>query len=142
MGSSAAGFELYPQLAADGVLICDLPLCRVLLMDDANWPWLILVPRRPGLRELTDLARDDRIVLGDEISRTSRILQDRFAPDKLNTAALGNQVEQLHVHVIARHHRDPAWPAPVWGRLPRKPYARHTRQSLVHDLAAAFVAME
>ena len=139
MDSSAAGFALHPQLAADAALICDLPLCRVLLMDDANWPWLILVPRQPGLRELADLARADRIALGDEVLHASSVLQARFAPDKLNTAALGNQVEQLHIHVIARHHQDPAWPAPVWGRLPRKPYPVQTRQGLVQDLADAFV---
>lgn len=140
MDSSAAGFALHPQLATDTALICDLPLCRILLMDDANWPWLILVPRRPGLRELADLARADRIALGDEVLRASHVLQARFAPDKLNTAALGNQVEQLHIHVIARHQHDPAWPAPVWGRLPRKPYPSQARRGLVRSLADTFAA--
>lgn len=131
-------FLLHPQLLADTAMVCDLGLSRVLLMDDAHWPWLILVPRRRQLRELIDLDREERIVLGDEIELASRILRARFNPDKLNVAALGNQVEQLHVHVIARHRNDPAWPAPVWGRLPRRSYEPSARQSLLDGLSLAF----
>lgn len=138
---SAADFELHPHLAADTVLICDLPLSRLLLMDDANWPWLILVPRRPGLRELVELARDERIALGDEIVLASRVLQTRYQPDKLNVAALGNQVEQLHVHVIARSRSDSAWPGPVWGSLPALAYAPDSRIRLAQELAAAVAAL-
>ncbi|HET9048180.1 MAG TPA: HIT family protein [Chiayiivirga sp.] len=131
-------FVLHPQLLADTAMVCNLRLSRVLLMDDANWPWLILVPIRQALRELIDLDREERIVLGDEIDLASRILRARFNPDKLNVAALGNQVEQLHVHVIARHRSDPAWPAPVWGRLPRRHYEPAARQGLLDALAVAF----
>lgn len=133
---SVAGFALDPRLVADTVPVGDLELSRVLLMDDANWPWLILVPRRAGLRELCELSRPDRIRLGDEIDRVMRLLQDLVAPDKLNVAALGNQVAQLHVHVIARHRDDPAWPAPVWGSRPPLPYAEVARRQLLDQLAA------
>ncbi len=138
---SETGFQLHPNLLADTVLVCDLPLCRVLLMDDANWPWLILVPRRAGLRELLDLSREDRIALIDEIDLASRLLQARYEPDKLNIAALGNQVEQLHVHVIARSRNDPAWPSPVWGRFPPLPYATDSRARLAQELAMQLDAM-
>lgn len=138
---SENGFQLHPDLAADTALVCDLPLCQVLLMDDANWPWLILVPRHNGLRELMDLAREDRIALSDEIDLVSRLLQTRYEPDKLNVAALGNQVEQLHVHVIARSRNDPAWPSPVWGRFPPLPYTTDSRLTLAQELATALAVL-
>lgn len=86
-------------------------------MDDANYPWLILVPRVLAARELIDLDADQRRQLSDETDRAGRLLRDAFRPHKLNVAALGNVVAQLHVHVIARFEDDPAWPAPVWGRV-------------------------
>jgi diadenosine tetraphosphate (Ap4A) HIT family hydrolase len=115
-------FRLHPQLGADTFPLGDLPLCRCLLMDNAHFPWLILVPRSPNLRELTDLGASDRHRLMDEIALASSALQAEFTPDKLNVAALGNQVPQLHLHVIARFASDACWPAPVWGG-PRIPYA-------------------
>ena len=115
-------FELHPQLAKDCLSLGRLPLCRVLLMNDANYPWFILVPEREGLRELHELAEADRRVLWEESALLARALVHAFAPDKLNVAALGNQVPQLHVHHIARYQHDAAWPAPVWGKLPAKPY--------------------
>lgn len=115
-------FELHPQLAKDCLGLGRLPLCRVLLMNDANYPWFILVPEREGLRELHELAEADRRALWEESTLLSRALAKAFAPDKLNVAALGNVVPQLHVHHIVRYAHDPAWPAPVWGRLPAKPY--------------------
>lgn len=121
--ADAGGFALDPRLAADTRLVGDLPLSRVLLMDDARFPWLVLVPRRAGLVELHDLPRAERIVLLDEIDRTATALTRIFRPDKLNVAALGNVVAQLHVHVIARFHADAAWPRPVWGVGERVPYA-------------------
>lgn len=112
---SGVDFALDPRLVTDTVAVADLPLCRVLLMNDARWPWLILVPRRTGVRELIDLSPAEQQVLTGEIALASHAMKALYAPDKLNVAALGNMVEQLHVHVIARYHGDPAWPAPVWG---------------------------
>ncbi len=115
-------FELDPRLAADTVELARWPLCRVLLMNDANYPWLILVPAKPDLRDIDQLGESDRHVLIDEIARASGILRRIVNPHKLNVAALGNQVAQLHVHVIARFTTDPAWPRPVWGVVPAKRY--------------------
>ena len=117
-----APYELHPQLAADTHPLASLELCDLRLMDDANYPWLVLVPRVAGARELVELADQQRHLLTDEIDLASRLLRDRFRPFKLNVAALGNLVPQLHVHVIARFEDDPAWPAPVWGRVAARPY--------------------
>ena len=109
--------------------------CR--LMDDARFAWLILVPRRAGMRELIDLAAAEQHMLLDEIARCAAALRDIVAPDKLNIAALGNVVAQLHVHVIARRHGDAAWPRPVWGAGTREGYARAVREDLIARLRAA-----
>ena len=116
-------FVLDPRLAGDTHRVGDLELSRVLLMDDARFAWLILVPRRTRLRELTDLDEPAQRLLLAEINRCARVLQALFAPDKLNIAALGNVVAQLHVHVIARRADDAAWPRPVWGFGERVPHA-------------------
>ncbi len=134
---SEAGFLLDPRLACDTAPVVDLLLCRVLRMDDARWPWLILVPRRAGMRELVDLSRADRLALVDEIDHASRALQTLFSPDKLNVAALGNVVEQLHVHVVARFRDDPAWPAPVWGFQPGERRAVGQRETRIAELRQA-----
>jgi diadenosine tetraphosphate (Ap4A) HIT family hydrolase len=99
-----------------------LALCRLLLMDDSQFPWFILVPERPEISELHHLDGADRTRLWEESALLSRALVKGFAPHKLNIAALGNQVPQLHVHHIARYRHDAAWPQPVWGKLPPKPY--------------------
>ncbi|MBS0215874.1 MAG: HIT family protein [Proteobacteria bacterium] len=117
-----SGFQLHPQLAADTQRVASLPLCEVLLMNDANYPWLILVPRIADARELLDLDDGDRVRLWREIDLASQALRDLFTPDKLNIATLGNMVSQLHVHVIARFKSDTAWPRPVWGAQPPMPY--------------------
>ena len=116
-------YELHPQLAADTHPVASFALSELRLMDDSNYPWLVLVPRAVDARELVDLDAGQRHQLGDEIDRTSRLLRDAFTPFKLNVAALGNLVPQLHVHVIARFESDPAWPAPVWGRVAARPYS-------------------
>ena len=121
-----ASFELDARLAADTHPLCRFALCELRLMDDANYPWLILVPRVIGARDLIDLDAQQRHQLSDEIDRSARLLRDAFRPHKLNVAALGNVVSQLHVHVIARFEEDPAWPAPVWGRIEASPYAPET----------------
>ena len=110
----APEFQLHPQLAADTVEIARWPLSLVLLMDEARFPWTILVPRRPALRELHDLLAGERGTLMEEIARAGRLMQSTFKADKINTAALGNQVPQLHIHIIARHTGDAAWPNPIW----------------------------
>ncbi|HEY9400690.1 MAG TPA: HIT family protein [Luteimonas sp.] len=116
-------YELHPQLAADTHPVAAFELSELRLMDDANYPWLILVPRVAGAHELLDLDATQRHALTDEIDRATRALRDAFHPHKLNVAALGNLVPQLHVHVIARFQHDPAWPAPVWGRVAARPYS-------------------
>lgn len=115
-------FALHPRLAADCRVVGDLALCRLLLMNDSRFPWCILVPRRPGLRELHHVAAADRSLLFDELDAVSRALAATTGPDKLNVGALGNLVEQLHVHVVARTRGDAAWPGPVWGSGPPQPY--------------------
>ncbi|HWK96367.1 MAG TPA: HIT domain-containing protein [Pseudolabrys sp.] len=130
-------FSLHPQLAADTVPVGDLPLCRVLLSKDANYPWLILVPRRREIVELIDLATADRAALSAEIDAASRALRAITECEKLNVAALGNVVPQLHVHVIARRHSDAAWPKPVWGAAPATAYDPAVRDGFVTALRRA-----
>jgi diadenosine tetraphosphate (Ap4A) HIT family hydrolase len=113
----APAFTLHPQLERDTVNIGDLPLCRVLVIQDANYPWLLLVPRRPDVVEIIDLDEVEQAQLMTETSRVARALKDITRCAKLNIAALGNVVPQLHVHVIARRESDAAWPRPVWGAV-------------------------
>lgn len=115
-------FDLHPTLKADTVELTRWDVCRVLLMKDANYPWLILVPERQGLSGLQQLADTDRPVVMEEINHASRAMQELYDPVRINVAALGNVVEQLHIHVIARFDDDPAWPGPVWGVKPRLDY--------------------
>lgn len=110
-----SAFALHPRLVADTRPLGRLPLSLLLLMNEASCPWVILVPERPALRELYELAEADRVQLMAEIALVSRAMADAFRPDKLNVASLGNVVEQLHVHVVARYRGDPAWPGPLWG---------------------------
>jgi len=121
-GGAADVAELHPQLQADTVEIGRFPLCRLLLMKDANYPWCILVPDRAEITEICQLAAGDQMQLMRESVALSEALMQVFRPDKLNIAALGNVVPQLHVHHIARFRTDPAWPAPVWGRVPAAKY--------------------
>jgi diadenosine tetraphosphate (Ap4A) HIT family hydrolase len=118
-------FQLDSRLAADTIPLGRLALSRVLLMDDARYPWLILVPERPELAEIIELPEPDRIVLMREIAAVSEVLKALYAPDKLNVGALGNKVRQLHVHVLARFASDAAWPGPVWGVGEALPYPPH-----------------
>jgi diadenosine tetraphosphate (Ap4A) HIT family hydrolase len=111
---SEIGWSLHPQLQADTTPVCDLALSQVLAMNDANFPWLILVPRRAGVSEIFDLGPEQAILL-DEVSLASRALKEVTRCDKLNVAAIGNVVPQLHVHIVARRRDDALWPKPVWG---------------------------
>jgi len=124
-------FELDSRLDADTVFVCDWPLSRVLLMNDARYPWLVLVPRRPRLVEIADLAAADRALLMEEIVRAGESLRSLPGVAKLNVGALGNVVRQLHVHVVARRSGDPAGAAPVWGHSPAVPYEPDTRNAVI-----------
>ncbi len=115
---SAASWSLHPQLQKDTVDIGDLPLSRVLIIKDAHYPWLLLVPRREDVTEIIDLDEVAQAQLMAEIARVGRALKEVTKCDKLNVAALGNVVPQLHVHIIARRTSDAAWPRPVWGVMP------------------------
>jgi diadenosine tetraphosphate (Ap4A) HIT family hydrolase len=130
-------FELDPRLAADTVELARWSLCRVLLMNDSNYPWLILVPQRPDLRDFDEVAGADRGVLDGEITRACTALRTMFKPHKLNVASLGNAVPQLHIHIIARQTGDAAWPKPVWGVVPAKPYAPGALARFTERFAAA-----
>jgi diadenosine tetraphosphate (Ap4A) HIT family hydrolase len=129
----AEPWSLHPQLARDTVAIGDLALSRVLVVNDANWPWLLLVPRREGVCEIIDLDEVERAQLMTEITRAGRALKEVTACDKLNVAALGNVVPQLHVHVIARRSGDAGWPKPIWGAAPPVP---HEQRELDRFIAA------
>jgi len=120
----AEDFALDPTLVKDTHPVLDWPLCRVLLMDDANYPWLVLVPRRAGLRDLDELTESDRGQAALEIATASRLLKTAAGAHKMNVASLGNVVAQLHIHVIGRFEGDPAWPKPVWGQVPARRYDR------------------
>ncbi|MEJ2133348.1 MAG: HIT domain-containing protein, partial [Gammaproteobacteria bacterium] len=115
-------FELHPRLAADTIPLGRFGLSALLLMNDSRYPWCILVPRRAGVREIHELREDDQVALLREIVHLSEHMQASFRAHKMNVAALGNQVPQLHVHVIARQTSDPAWPGPVWGVGEAIPY--------------------
>lgn len=124
-------FKLHPRLAQDCLTVGDFPLCRLLLMNDANYPWFILVPKRESIREIFELSGGDQIQLLHESSLLSKAIADYFRADKINLAALGNVVPQLHIHHIARFATDPAWPAPVWGYTSAKPYSDENSSRLV-----------
>lgn len=116
-------FALDSRLQQDTVLIGDFPLCRLLLMNDANYPWFILVPKREEVSEVFQLDTADQALLWNETSELAATLKDTFAADKMNVATLGNMVAQLHMHVIVRRRADAAWPAPVWGKHSAIPYS-------------------
>jgi diadenosine tetraphosphate (Ap4A) HIT family hydrolase len=111
---SESAWLLHPQLEADTSPVGDLPLSRLLAIDDATYPWLVLVPRRAGIVEIADLGAEAPVLMG-EIVRMSELLKTVTGCDKINVGAIGNVVPQLHVHVVARRKDDPLWPKPVWG---------------------------
>ena len=115
-------FALDTRLQEDTWLIGDFPLCRLLLSNDSNYPWFILVPRREGITELFQLDDADQQRMWAETTALARVLKALFGADKMNVATLGNVVSQLHMHVIVRYQADVAWPGPVWGKCPARPY--------------------
>jgi len=138
--AAASAFSLDPRLQADAIPIGELALSTVLLLDDSRFPWFVLVPRRPGLIELTDLPDEDAVTLMSELRVAARVMLDLAKPDKINIGTLGNLVSQLHLHVVGRFRSDPAWPAPVWGFGTRKAYPDHAAATLVERAAALFAA--
>jgi len=135
-----SAFPLDPRLAGDTLPVGDLALSSVLLLNDSRFPWFVLVPRRIGLSELTDLTDADAMALMDEIRVATRVMLAMAKPDKVNVAAIGNIVSQLHVHVVGRFHSDPAWPGPVWGHGTRTPYPPHAASALIERAATLFAA--
>lgn len=133
-------FQIHTQLSIDTAPVVNWPLCHVLLIKDANYPWLVLVPARADLRDFDDLAPGDLQQASSEIVRASQALKTVFKPDKINVGALGNMVQQLHIHVIARFADDPAWPQPVWGVVPALSYtadALESRLTVLRDVLGA-----
>jgi diadenosine tetraphosphate (Ap4A) HIT family hydrolase len=116
--------DIHPKLLEDCLIIGRFPLCHLLLMGDANYPWFILVPDRDGLSEIYQLSDADQKQLLKESSLLAECLMNVFEGDKMNIAALGNIVPQCHIHHVVRFHGDPAWPAPIWGALPSKAYTQ------------------
>ena len=129
-------FTLDAQLQADTIDIGHLELCQVLLAKDANYPWLILVPKCKNITEIYQLSDQEQLQLMQEVSYVAKQMETHFLAEKMNVAALGNVVSQLHLHVIARFSSDPAWPAPVWGKHQARPYEKDDLEATVNSLKA------
>ncbi|MBT2773770.1 HIT domain-containing protein [Halomonas sp. ISL-60] len=129
-------FELDERLAADTLPIADLPLSRLLLMNDARYPWVILVPRHASISEVFELSAHDQQQLWREATQLGNAMKATLGGDKVNIATLGNVVSQLHVHVVIRRHGDATWPAPVWGNGSAKPYDLDGQAQLRDQLLA------
>jgi diadenosine tetraphosphate (Ap4A) HIT family hydrolase len=134
---SHPNFELDPRLLADTVLLGESSECLALWMNERRYPWLILVPKRAGVREIYELSPTDRSALLEQSCLVSRVLSELFQAQKMNVAALGNVVAQLHLHHVVRHAGDPAWPGPVWGHSPREPYAPKELHEITARVRAA-----
>lgn len=133
-------FELHPDLKRDGIPIGEFPLCQVLLINDSNYPWFVLVPQLENLRELTDLTEEEHQAFWSESRAFSAGIMQAFGGDKLNVAALGNMTPQLHIHHVVRYANDAAWPGPIWGKLPLKPYDQKGVDRAREKLSAAKIA--
>jgi len=134
----AARFVLDARLEADSVFIADGPLSQFRLMNDARYPWLVLVPQVPDAREWIDLPESDQQSLLSEINIAAKLLRENFPCEKINIGALGNIVRQLHVHVIVRTSQDEAWPGPVWGHGKPRPYPKSDLNSLLQQFKTSF----
>lgn len=128
---------LHPQLRQDCIVLGKMRLCYLLLMNDARYPWCVLVPDRRDAVEIFQLSAADRYLLCDESALLAQALAKSFAADKINIAALGNVVPQLHIHHIVRYRNDGAWPRPVWGALPSQPYAPGERERVGAKIRSA-----
>lgn len=134
-------FELAPEIERDSIWLADWPLCQLRVQNDANYPWFILIPRRPAMVEIIDLTEADQAALWRESAFLSAFLKSEYHAKKLNIAALGNMVPQLHVHHIVRYETDSAWPAPVWGKVPAKMYSAPALQQLKQKLASLTIPL-
>lgn len=132
-------FTLHPDLIRDGVPMGDFPLCRVLLINDAAYPWFVLVPMIDGLRDTIDMNANDHATLWEESRTFSQAIMTAFAGEKLNVAALGNMTPQLHIHHIVRYAADAAWPGPIWGKQPLTPYDEDGIKAVSAKLLAASI---
>ena len=126
-------FKLNDRIDNDTFEICDLSLCKVLLMNDQNYPWIILIPMRADICEIHHLDRDDQMKVMDDIDQASKIMEKLFAPKSMNVAALGNVVSQLHIHIVARFEDDATWPGPIWGQKPAIAYTDDQRLLSLKD---------
>lgn len=133
-----SSFEIDPRLAQDTLFVCDLALCRVLLMNDRRYPWLILVPRLPRLTELTDLDEAGQERLCRESLQVCKAMKQEYPERKLNVGTLGNVVSQLHLHHVMREAGDPAWPGPVWGHSPAESYTPAETEAMVERFRRLF----
>lgn len=130
-------FELHPDLQRDGIPIGKFPLCQVLLINDAAYPWFVLVPQRENIRDTIDLEADDHETLWAESRQFSAAIMKIFNGEKLNVAALGNVTPQLHIHHIVRFAADPAWPGPIWGKQPLTPYDENQIKEIREQISSA-----
>ncbi len=136
-------FAMDHRLADSSFPLAEWDLCHVRLKNDKSWHWLYLVPAREGIREIYDLTAADQSLLVSEIARAAKAINDLFAPDKINTAALGNMVPQLHVHIFGRYNNDPAWPKPVWAvDVPEIPYSDAEAEAKLKQFADYFAALK
>ena len=131
-------FELHPRLSEDCFHVGDFSLSRLLMMNDSNYPWFILVPRVPNISEIYQLSSEDQAQLAVESSVLSETLASMFDADKMNIAALGNVVSQLHIHHIVRYENDAVWPDPVWGKIPTLPYDKQKQSEIFSKFESAF----
>ena len=129
--------KIHSTLEKDSILIGRFGLCQIRLINDSNYPWVLLIPERENITEIHQLSIEDRRLLTEESALLSATLAHLFNADKMNIAAIGNHVPQLHIHHIARHKTDPAWPAPVWGKLPTKPYPAADLEETADKIADA-----
>lgn len=131
-------FKLHDRLDQDTIELGDFDLCKVLLSNDTNYPWVILVPKKADIREIHELTEEEQQTLTKEISKVSSFVKEEFAADKVNIGALGNLVPQLHIHIVARYEDDVAWPGPIWGKVDPTPYTDE-QISIVKDVFASLV---
>ncbi len=129
-------FQLHPRLQADSLAITELELCELRLINDSQYPWLILVPKRPDITEIFQLSETDQQLLQQESSLIAKTMAELFKADKMNIAAIGNMVPQLHIHHIARYKTDIAWPAPVWGKFDAVPYTKEQYKKISDQILA------
>ncbi|ANJ66956.1 histidine triad (HIT) protein [Halothiobacillus diazotrophicus] len=138
---ASAHWRLHPQLLSDSIPICQLPVCSVRLLDDQRYPWVLLIPRIPDLGQWLDVPLETQHLVLEEIHQVSQVLQKLYAPDRINLATIGNRVEQLHIHCIARHQHDATWPDVVWGRGQREAYKPLQRLARANAIGAGLKSL-